>query len=101
VSGDIEPFKLTTPLVRRLKAAGGEERTEEINELTFRRLKGKDLRGAPSNEVDMGLHLLARSTGLTAAEVDEMEFEDVTAAIEKMESFLPSGRKIGLTSSET
>lgn len=93
-------YALKHPLVTKFRGPEG-EREETLTELTLRRLKGKDLRHAPGNQNDMVLHMIARSTGLTAMQVDELDLEDIAGLGEVIEDFMPDGLAAGKTSSAT
>lgn len=89
-------YQLKHPVTFKLKGPDG-ERDETLTELTLLRLKGKDMRGAPENEADLGLHLIQRSAGLTAMQVDELDLEDITELGELITGFTPPGAPIGKT----
>ncbi len=93
-------FTLKHPITTTFRGPDG-ERQEQTIELTLRRLKGKDLRGAPDNEADQALHFIAKSSGLTPMQVDELDLEDIAELGEVMAGFTPPGHRIGPTSSET
>ena len=83
--------------------SGDAERQETTAELTLRRLKGKDLRSLDDcpGDVSMALAMIAKSTGLTAMQVDELDAEDIAELGEKIEGFLPPGLRTGKMSSGT
>jgi hypothetical protein len=95
-------YELKHPLKFTFKGPDG-EREETTAELSLRRIKGKDLRGltADMSEPQQALHLIGRSSGLTAMQVDELDAEDIAALGEVIEGFMPPGLKTGPTPSGT
>ena len=93
-------YSLKHPLTFTLHGPDG-ARDETRSELVLRRLKAKDMRGMPTQASDAALHLIAKSSGLTAMQVDELDLEDVTALGEVIEGFMPPGLPIGATFSAT
>lgn len=67
---------------------------ELVSKITLRRPKGKDLKGLRDlqNSHDDQLKLMARLMGQPTAFVDEMDFVDLTNAMEKTMDFLPDGQ---------
>lgn len=95
-------YTLQYPITVTLKNAKGEERTETITEVTHPvgiRMKGRDMRavGDADNPVDATLLMIAHFTGLTRAQVDEMDTVDIEHLQEVVGSFR-SGPKTGPTS---
>lgn len=98
----IETYKLKHPIVRRLRAHGGEEREETITEITIRRLKAKDLRVVEkaAGKFSQSLALIGALTGLSPQVVDELDGEDVEGIGEVVGDFFPGRLPTGETSSE-
>lgn len=71
--------------------------SETISELVFeRRLRAKDFRGLPLNlGFDDMFTLLSRLTANPPSVIDELDTEDLMAAVEVVSDFLPVGLKIG------
>lgn len=68
---------------------------QEVTELTFRRIKGKDLRDMerqPGN-TEKSFFIIARLSGLPPEAVDEMDGEDIDACSEIIEGFMGRRRK--------
>lgn len=64
---------------------------QTITELTFRRLKAKDMRrlGAAPNDEERGLIMISCAADLPMEVIDEMDVDDVVAATEALSDFLP------------
>lgn len=96
-------YELKHPLEQTFQAKGAEPRTETIHEVTLRRPKGKDLRVMDRHPGKMAqsLALIAALSGLTTAQVDELDAEDITGLGEIVGDFFPELQATGGTSSET
>ncbi|HEX9933446.1 MAG TPA: phage tail assembly protein [Allosphingosinicella sp.] len=96
-------YELKHPIAVTINPGRDDERTEEIREVQLRRLTGKDLReiDRATGDVDGALRMISRMTGLTIAQVDAMDAEDIAALGDKAAAFTPPGRKTGGTSSAT
>lgn len=80
-------IKLTTPI---------QYGTETISELELRAPKAKDMRGLPLNmDMDSMLMLASRCAAQPPSVIDELEFDDLTAVMEAIGSFLGRGRQTG------
>lgn len=68
-----------------------------IGELTFRRLKARDMRrlATAPNDEERGLIMLSCATELPMDVIDDMDIDDVTAATEALSDFL-AGTPLGL-----
>jgi len=74
----------------------GERETK--SELIFsRRAKAKDFKGIQTSKIKMDdmMTLLSRMTGESPAVIDELDSQDLFAATEVLNSFLPSGQVTG------
>lgn len=95
-----EPIRreLKHPLTLTLRGPEG-ERQEILSEVTFRRIKAKDLRATDdfAGDVAKSIALLSKSTGLPVAQIDELDVEDFVALSEVLEDFLPPGLRTGPT----
>ena len=62
-----------------------------------RRLKGKDLKEIPSDNIKLGhmVKLVSKITGEPMSFVDELDSEDLFKAIEVVKSFLPNSQTTG------
>jgi hypothetical protein len=73
---------------------------ETRNELVIKRtLKAKDFKGIPAQNflMDHMLKMLSRMTGEPQAFIEELEVEDLFAAVEVVNAFLPGGLGTGET----
>jgi hypothetical protein len=71
---------------------------EKKTELVFtRRLKGKDMKGIQTNSIKMDdmMVMLSRLTGEARTVIEELDGEDLFAATEVLNSFLPHGPASG------
>lgn len=94
------PYALCTPIERRLKVAGGEERVETITEVLVREPRARDMRVADRHEgqVAKSIALIAQLTGLEIRDVDELVAADFDALGEIVSDFFPGGQATGTTS---
>tara|TARA_R110000868_G_scaffold225568_2_gene477800 strand:- start:15197 stop:15493 length:297 start_codon:yes stop_codon:yes gene_type:complete len=88
---------LIEPLVIKTKETG--EEISRVDSITFRPLKGGDLLTAMDTSAGKpGSYLrdlIARSTTLSHAQVDNMCSEDIGECIERVQAFLPRGLTTG------
>ena len=78
----------------------GEDRRIAFDRVTVRRVKGKDLRWIEKQGAALdSIELLQRLTGLSPAEADELDGEDVVAMSAVIEGFMPPGPTTGRRSS--
>lgn len=98
-----ELYTLKHPLKRTFNAGKDNERVEELAELQLSRPKGKHVRasGRAHNDTEAGLIMIAGCTGLSDAEVDELDIADIEALSGIVENFTKPGRPTGRTDSET
>lgn len=74
---------------------------ETVQKLTFRPLKGKDIRQMPaSRSADALLAMVAISAGIPPSSVDQMDGGDVTRAMEVVSDFLLPATPTGSASGE-
>ncbi|WP_155831796.1 phage tail assembly protein [Hylemonella gracilis] len=84
------------PLGEPIQAHG-----QTVNSLTFKPLKGKDIRQMPaSRSADALLAMVAISAGIPPSSVDQMDGGDVTRAMEIVSDFLLPVTRIGEASGE-
>lgn len=70
----------------------------EITEITFnRRTKAKDYKGIQAQNIrfDDILRLISKTTGESMSLIEELDSEDMMAAVDVVNSFLPSGQTVG------
>jgi len=89
---------LAKPLTRKTKDTG--EVVESIDTLTFRPLVAGDLfaaldAGGAGGEGSLVRALLARSVNMAHKDIDRLDLEDLVAAMERLESFLPASLRTG------
>ena len=62
-----------------------------------RRLKGKDLKGIPSESITLGhmFKLVSKITGEPMSFIDELDSKDLFKVIEVVKSFLPNSQTTG------
>lgn len=82
---------LSTPITRKLRAAGGEETEESVNELVLRRPIAKDLLATDGHNGEAGklIALIAHLATVPIATIDGLrraDFETVVATLEKLKS---------------
>lgn len=74
---------------------------EVIEELVFRRPKVKDLKAAQrKDKMEESIHIIARVTGRTPVEIEELDIADITTAGEIIEFFTMRSRLTGGSGSE-
>ena len=96
-------YTLRVPIERKSidSATGTEHVFERIETVSLRRLKGKDMRiidQLATTPMAMTLALIGKMTGLSAAEVDELDAEDVGELGNLVERIMPAGPSTGGTS---
>ncbi len=99
----IPAYTLKHPITVVFNKGKDDEREEQILEVTLRRLKGRDLRATDAcpGQASMVLLLISKATGLTQAQADDLDLEDVTALGDLVAGFMPPGLLTGKTPSET
>jgi len=92
-------LRLTRPLSLRFRKPGGEEREETLEELTFRRATGADLREVGKhtrdNAVAAALTLTSRLTGQPERVIDQLDGEDASNAAVVANGFFGTPRRNG------
>ncbi len=92
-------LRLTRPLPLRFRTKGGEEREEVLEELTFRRATGADLREvgklADGNALGASLTLTGRLTGKPERVIDQLDGEDASNAAVVANSFFGARPRTG------
>lgn len=73
----------------------GKETKDKIT--VVRKLKAKDFKGIPANNMMMDdmLRMLSKITNEPIAFIEELEVDDMFSAVEVLNSFLPSGLMTG------
>ena len=75
--------------------------TETLAEVVFkRRLQAKDFKGVPAGgdlKFDHMMLILARVTGMSQAQIEELDAADLQALSEVVNSFLSNGQGIGVS----
>jgi phage FluMu protein gp41 len=61
--------------------------SKTIDEVTVREMRVGDLRSAPNNDIDRSLHVIAKVTGLSSLEVDQLSLADMEAISKVQERF--------------
>lgn len=89
-------YTLTSPIVVRFKGATG-DREESIDTVSIRQPKGRDMRVLDKHpgEIGQALAMIARLTGLTDAQVDEMSPRDIGEISAVIEGFMAPGLPTG------
>lgn len=72
---------------------------ESITELRFRRVKMKDMKNLPKDDVSSAVMLVARLTGEPPSTIDELDAMDMDKAKEILQDFLPKSPETGEQSS--
>lgn len=90
---------LLYPIKSTVRGSDGQEREEEKTELTFRRLKGGDIRalGNVSKQGDQFATVIVRLAGITMHEFDKLDAKDLMEVEGLVEDFLPEHLKTGAT----
>jgi hypothetical protein len=97
-TGQEEKYPLPYDLKLKEPIKWGKNETREV--LTVqRRLKAKDFKGIPAQNMQMDhfLKMLSRITGEPMALIDELGVEDLFDAVDIINSFLPDGLRTGET----
>jgi hypothetical protein len=89
-------LRLEYPVTLRYKAQGGQERTELLDELTYRRATGREVRAigptVQSAPLQAGLTLTALLTGKPDAIIDKLDGTDAMRAAGVAIGFLSGSR---------
>lgn len=90
-------YQLKQPVTVTFRSSSG-ERQEQLTELTLRtEIKAKDLRAIDGHDGDVAkaIAMIARLSGRSIAEIDELGAEDFGELAELIDSFTMPGRKTG------
>lgn len=101
MDGESNKYKLPYTLVLKHPIERGTKAENAITQLVFkRRLKAKDFKGIPAAgmQFDHMLKLVSRLSAEPISTIEEMDSEDLFAATDIVNSFLPSGLTTGETS---
>ena len=90
-------LSLTYPITRTLRDSNGVETQQGINELTFRRIKGGDIRALANvtKQGDQFATLFVRLTGITMPDFDKLDAVDLLEVGDLFDDFLPEHLKTG------
>lgn len=88
---------LAYPIDRTLRDSSGQERVETVESLTFRRVKGGDIRALANitKQGDQFATLFVRLANITMPDFDKLDAADLMEVESLVEDFLPEHLKTG------